>query len=218
MTEFVKVTYTGRDKETNEIFDTNDAEEAKKAKIFTDKLSYKPLTMILGDHQLIRGFEEALEGMKKGEKKTVEIAPEKGYGMRNPELIRIVPLKAFEKSEMMPAPGMVIQVDGSIARVQSVSSGRVRLDFNHELAGRNLVFNIEMVDKIEKEEDKLQALFERLFPTGEKVTMNKTDKDTEVVMPAKAVKLKDYAARKVLFIQDVKKYLKIDSLKVTEQY
>ena len=61
MAEFIKVTYTGRDKDTNQVFDTNDESVAKAENIYNPQIKYEPVLMILGDNQLIKGFEEAFD-------------------------------------------------------------------------------------------------------------------------------------------------------------
>ena len=219
MAEFIKVTYTGKEKDTNEVFDTNNADDAKKAGIFIKERTYKPSLMIVGENQLIKGFEDALIGMKENDKKTIEVPPEKAYGERNAELVKLVPMKAFTENKITPSPGMILDVDGRPVRVQSVSGGRVRLDFNHELAGKTLVFDIFVNERIEKPENIMQALFERLFPeVKEKITVKNSEKETEIIVPKTAVGVKNYQGRKMFLIQEIKKYLKIENIKMTEQY
>lgn len=219
MAEFIKVTYTGREKDTKSVFDTNNAEDAKKAGIFANGRNYKPALMITGEGLLIKGFEDALVGMKKNDKKTVEIPPAKAYGERIAELVKLVPMKAFTDNKITPSPGMILDVDGRPVRVQSVSGGRVRLDFNHELAGKTLVFDIKVDERLEKPEDVMQVLFERLFPeVKEKIAVRKNEKETEIIVPSAAVAVKNYQGRKIFLIQEIKKYLKIESVKISEQY
>lgn len=218
MTEFVKVDYTGRDKETGKIFDTTEEKPAKEIGIYNEKMC-KPAVMLLGAGHLIKGFENALKGMKAGEKKTVEIKPEDAYGFRNPELVKLLPMQPFIQNNIKPAPGMVLNLQGNLAKVQSVSGGRVRMDFNHELAGKTLIFDIKMVGKIEKEDEKITALFERIFPEVEKkLEIKKTAKETELLMPKDADKVQNYQQRKIGFIQEIKKHVGVENIKVTEQY
>ena len=126
MTEFLKIAYTGKT-EDGDIFDTTSEEIAKKENIFDEKRNYTLFPVIVGEGAVIKGLDEALEGMKKGEEKTITIPPEKAYGPRNPEFIRIVPLKKFKEQKMTPFPGMPIEIDGRMAKVQTVAGGRVRV-------------------------------------------------------------------------------------------
>jgi len=218
MVEFLKITYTGKEKESNAVFDTNDESAAKKAGIYNKEITYKPVVMITGDGQLIRGFEEALENMKKGESKTVEIPPEKAYGQRNPELVKLIPLKVFQQNKIEPKPGMILQMQGTLVKIQSVESGRVRADFNHELAGKTLVFDIKIEDKVEKDDEKIQSLFERSFPEIKDKIEIKKGEETEIILPKEIAGVQNYQQRKLKLIQDIKKYLKIEKLKISEKY
>ncbi|MEM0372274.1 MAG: peptidylprolyl isomerase [archaeon] len=218
MAEFYMVTYTGREKDTGAVFDTNDAEAAKREGILVRGREYKPALMITGDNQLIKGFEEALSGMKTGDKKIIEIPPAKAYGERKPELVKLVPIKPFADNNIVPSPGMALEVDGRPVRVQSVSGGRVRLDFNHELAGKTLIFEITVNEKIEKIEDAVQALFERFFPeTKEKAIVKKIGQNLEITLPKCASDAKSFQTRKVLLMNEIKRYFKPENISVSEQ-
>ena len=218
MIEFVKVTYTGREKETGRIFDTNDEKVAKENNIYDAKFNYKPALMILGKNQLIKGFEEALEKMKPGEEKIVEIPPEKAYGQRKASLVRLIPLQAFKKSKIDPKPGMILQLDGTPARVQSVSGGRVRVDFNHELAGKTLIFNIKLVEKIEKQEDKIKEIVKQVFPFEENPEIKIKEKDVEIKISKKSTAMQDYQTRKMLLINQIKNFAEMQNIKIIEEY
>ena len=75
----VRVHYIGSFK-GGKVFDTSYEEKAKKAGVYQRSRDYKPLPVVAGAGQVIKGFDEALLGMKLNEEKEVEIPPEKGYG------------------------------------------------------------------------------------------------------------------------------------------
>ena len=218
MTEFIKVTYTGKEKDTGRIFDTNNKKVAEENKIYNPQFNYKPLLMILGKGQLIKGFEEALEKMKSGEEKTVEIPPEKGYGERQPGLVKLVPLQVFKKNKIDPKPGMILQLEGTPAKIQSVSGGRVRVDFNHELSGKILIFDIKLEEKIEKQDEQLKELVKQVFPFEEKPKVKIEGKNAEINFSKKSTAMKDYVGRKTVLVQQIKSMMKIENIKITEEH
>lgn len=218
MTEFIKVTYTGKEKDTGRIFDTNNKKVAEENNTYNSNLNYKPTLMILGKKQLIQGFEEALEKMKAGEEKTIEIPPEKGYGQRKQELVKLIPLQIFKKNQIDPKPGMVLQLEGTPARIQSVSGGRVRVDFNHDLAGKTLIFEIKLEEKIEKQDDQLKELVKQVFPFEEEIKAKITGKTSEVNISKKSTAMKDYAGRKMILIQQIKTMLDMENVKIIEDH
>ena len=218
MVEFVKVTYTGKEKSTGRIFDTNDKKAAEAEGIYNPKFNYKPVLMILGKNQLIKGFEEALEKMKTGEEKTIELPPEKAYGERKSELIKLVPLQIFKSNKINPVPGMILELEGAPARVQSVSSGRVRVDFNNELAGKTLIFKIKLEEKIEEQEDKVKALIQQVFPLEKETKIKINGDEVEINLSKQSTLMKDYQNRKMLLIQQIKNNLEYKNIKIIEEY
>lgn len=113
-----------------------------------------PLLYIQGIGNLILGMEEGLEGKAKGEKVQLKIAPEKGYGVLNPELVQQVPMKAFEGQEVKE--GMRFNTNqGEVVTITEVSTDSVTVDGNHPLAGVELNFDVEVMDVREATADEI---------------------------------------------------------------
>jgi len=158
--DFIRLEYTGKVQETGNVFDTTDENVAEEAGIKLDSKSYGAIPIIVGGGHVLKGLDEALIGMEEGEEKTVEITPEEGFGLRDPKLLQLIPMGEFKKQGMKPEVGMAITSDGVTGIIRSVSGGRVRVDFNHELAGKNLVYNIRVVKEIEDDVDKVKSMIE----------------------------------------------------------
>jgi len=158
--DFIRLEYTGKVQETGNVFDTTDENVAEEAGIKLDNKSYGAIPIIVGGGHVLKGLDEALIGMEEGEEKTVEITPEEGFGLRDPKLLQLIPMGEFKKQGMKPEVGMAITSDGVTGIIRSVSGGRVRVDFNHELAGKNLKYNIRVVKEIEDDIDKVKSMIE----------------------------------------------------------
>ncbi|USH00362.1 peptidylprolyl isomerase [Thermococcus argininiproducens] len=154
--DFVVFNYIGKF-ENGEIFDTTYENIAKEAGIYTEDRTYGPLGANVGVGELISGMDEDLIGMEVGEKKTITIPPEKGYGMPRDDLIIDVPTSEFEKAGIEPIEGAYIMTDSGIARITAVGEENVTLDFNHPLAGKTLIFEVEIVDIEKEKSDKAEA-------------------------------------------------------------
>lgn len=139
LNDTVKVDYTGFF-EDGEVFDTSIKEEAVKAGLPL-RNTYAPLTVKVGLHQVIQGFEEALLGMREGEEKIVKIPPEKAYGETQKELIQAIEKKRFPEAGSLTA-GQLVQTSAGQAKVLKVDEKNVFLDFNHPLADRTLNFKL----------------------------------------------------------------------------
>lgn len=133
--------------EDGEVFDTSFKEEAVKSGLPL-RNTYEPLTVKVGLHKVIQGFEEALLGMKEGEEKTVSIPPEKAYGEKNPELIQVIEKTRFPEANSL-TEGQLIQTSVGQANIIKVNEKTITLDFNHPLAGKTLNFKL-IVRKITK--------------------------------------------------------------------
>ena len=159
----VLISFTAREKVSDKIIDTTDEATAKKAGMYTAKQAYGPQAVVVGNKEVLPGVDEALLAMKEKESRTVDVPPSKGFGERNPELVRVLPLQEFKARNLVPVPGMVVDANGYYGRVQSVSGGRVRVDFNPELAGKELLYELTLEKMISFPQEKLEAFKNKFF-------------------------------------------------------
>ncbi|MFT4304450.1 MAG: FKBP-type peptidyl-prolyl cis-trans isomerase [Candidatus Woesearchaeota archaeon] len=120
----------------------------------------KPLEFEVGTSQVIKGFENAVRGMNVDEEKDVNIPVEEAYGQVNPQLVQKVPRKEFPLKEE-PKVGMMLVLNHPQgmkipAKIVEIDDENITLDMNHPLAGKNLNFNIKLVEIMDKtaEEEK----------------------------------------------------------------
>jgi FKBP-type peptidyl-prolyl cis-trans isomerase SlpA len=130
----VTVNYTGK-LEDGSIFDSSLNE------------GRDPLTATLGQSQLIKGFEDGLIDMEVGDKKTVEIESDMAYGQYNEAMIQEVPKEQVPEGVMV---GHMLQANTPMGpinfRVMEVNEESVKLDGNHPLAGKKLIFDLEVLE------------------------------------------------------------------------
>lgn len=118
-----------------------------------------PLEFLQGHQNIIPGLENQIYGMKVGESKEVIVSPKDGYGNVDPNAIIDVPRSEFPK-DFETKPGLELQLqsqDGELlnAVIISVSKDKVRLDLNHPLAGKELLFRVTLVDLRDPTEEEL---------------------------------------------------------------
>ena len=131
----VKIHYTGK-LENGNVFDTSKDRE--------------PLEFVLGEGKVIKGFDSGIMGMEQGETKVLTIPPEEAYGTRNEELKGTVKRDQFPE-EITPEIGMPIQMTAQNGNpvnvvITAFDDETVSLDANHPLAGKALIFDIELVE------------------------------------------------------------------------
>jgi peptidylprolyl isomerase len=130
----VRVNYTGKLKD-NTIFDSS--------------LQNEPLEFTIGEGMVIPGFEEAIIGMAVGQSKTIEISSEQAYGPHQDDLVMKVS-RSEMPPEILPEIGSQIRVvdqmgEDFIMTIIDFDDGFVTLDANHPLAGKDLIFDIELI-------------------------------------------------------------------------
>ena len=163
--DIVNLNYTGRTKEDNKVVDTTIESIAKKEGIYDEKVIYRPFTLIIGKHWLPAGLEEALIGMKEGQKKTIEVDAKNGFGLRDRSKIRLIQRREFQRHQIKPKEDMKVEIGGQTGRILKVSSSRVKVDFNHDLAGKDLEFDVKITERIENEKEKIVFVFQRYMPS-----------------------------------------------------
>ena len=156
--DFVELEYTGRIKDMDLVFDTTSEKEAKENKIHDAKASYGPIIICIGQGHVIKGLDEELEGKEPGKKYHIELSPEQGFGKKNAKLIQLVATSKFVKQKINPMPGLQVNIDGMMGMIRTVSGGRTLVDFNHPLAGKELVYDFKINRIIKDDEEKLKAL------------------------------------------------------------
>ncbi len=131
----VKVHYKGT-LDDGEVFDSSEGRE--------------PLGFTIGGGQVIQGFEEGVIGMEVGEQKTVNIPCARAYGEHNPQMVIQAPIEQVP-AELNPEVGMMLEVGGPggeilRAKVAELTENHIVLDANPPLAGKDLTFEIELVE------------------------------------------------------------------------
>ncbi|WP_439859704.1 FKBP-type peptidyl-prolyl cis-trans isomerase [Pseudomonas sp. MBLB4136] len=108
-----------------------------------------PATFRVGDGNLLPGFESALFGFKAGDKRSVQVLPEQGFGQPNPQNVQVMPRAQFQDMELSEGL-LVIFNDAANTElpgvVKAFDEAQVTIDFNHPLAGKTLNFDVEIIE------------------------------------------------------------------------
>jgi FKBP-type peptidyl-prolyl cis-trans isomerase 2/predicted TPR repeat methyltransferase len=120
--------------------------------IFDSSAGNAPLELTIGDGSIMQGFENGIIGMQPGEKKTVHLPSEQGYGPHDPAKVKTILREEFPK-DLSPEAGLKFKIKLSDGRedyitVTHVDESQVTLDGNHPLAGKDLIFDIDLLDII----------------------------------------------------------------------
>ena len=161
--DFVEIDYIGKIKDTQEVFDATSADIAKQHKIYNPKSHYHSQIICVGEKQVVPGLDAALVNKEEKKTFTVELPPEEAFGKKDPKLMQLVPLQTFHKQKINPFPGLQLNLNGMLGTVRTVSSGRVIVDFNHPLAGKNIAYEVTIKRTVTYDQEKLHGVLHVLF-------------------------------------------------------
>lgn len=160
--DFIELEYTGRIKEGNDVFDTTDEKTAKDAEMHNPNAMYGPVVICVGENHVLKGLDAAIEGKDIGKHK-IELTADKAFGKKDAKLIQMIPLNKFNEHEVRPFPGLQINIDGVMGTVKTVSGGRVLVDFNHPLSGKDVVYDIKINKIVTDKKIQIDALMKLLL-------------------------------------------------------
>lgn len=146
------------------IFDLNNKEVAK-AEGFTDELDR--VVVCVGEREVVEGLDDALVDKEVGSEFKVDVPCEKAFGKKNAKLYQLVAANKFKDQKINPHPGLQVNIDGRVGVIKTVSGGRIMIDFNHPLGGRDLKYDAKILKVVEDVNDKVEFSLKNLI--GQKI-------------------------------------------------
>jgi len=209
--DMVLIDYVAKVKETGEVFDTTIEDVAKKERLYKEGEIYEPKLVAVGEGWVLKALDESLLNLELNKTTPVEIPSDKAFGSRDPEKVRLVPLRRLIAKGITPQLGMRVEVDGKLAVVRTMGAGRVQLDFNPPLAGKTLIYEVTVQKKLETKEEKINALIHRRIPAVDvtKFTLKmgkKTSKTIEINVPEEAFYVEGIQLAKRGIATDIQKF------------
>jgi len=154
--DFIEIEYTGKLAD-GKVFDTTDEKIAKQHHLHSQNQKYRPAVICVGERQVIPGLDLQLVDKELEKEYTVTLPPEKAFGKRDIKLVRIMPMDLFRQHKVQPRPGLQVDVDGEMGLVTRVSGGRVMVNFNHPLAGKEVMYSYKILRKVTDQKEKVTA-------------------------------------------------------------
>jgi peptidylprolyl isomerase len=180
----ILIDYTAKVKDSDEVVETTVVDEAKKHNLFQENIKYQPKLVSVGESWVLKGLDDALAGAKAGDKLKVDVTPDKGFGERDSGKVRMIPLRKLGEDADKVGVGDTIEVDQKTGVVRFVGSGRVQVDFNHRLAGKTVVYDVNVLKALETNEDKVNGILKRHLPVEDsKISSKLTDNSLDVTIP-----------------------------------
>jgi len=219
--DFLIIEYVAKVKETGEAFDTTLENIAKKERIYKEGEIYEPKLVVIGEGWVLKALDDSLPSLQLNKPKTIEIPPDKAFGPRDPEKLKMVPLRRLRDKGITPQLGMRIEYEKKSATVRTVGAGRVQLDFNPPLAGKTLVYEVTARKKLRTNKEKMYALIHRRILladiTGFGLDIEKTE--VRIQVPEEAFYLEGLQLAKRGVVTDIQRFFpKITKIEFVETF
>ena len=149
--------------ETGDLIETTREEIAKEHEMHQEGRSYSPMVCVVGNGNLIAGFESALKEAKVGKEVEVEIAPVDAYGEKDPSLVETISIDKLRRAVQDPNSlylGAPVSINGRQGYLSYLAAGRARIDYNHPMAGKTLKYVFTVIKEVKGKEDKVLGLLE----------------------------------------------------------
>lgn len=183
----VLVDLTARVKDTGEIIETTLESEAKKLGVFDESKKYEPRLISIGDGWVLKGVDEALLSAEMGKKFSIDVPPEKAFGIRDPNKVRRIPLRKLGDKAAELRVGDEVEIENRVGLVRFIGSGRAQIDFNHRYSGKLLIYDLLPIREIKNSVDKILALVRRRLPIdAEKIKVDLDDQIATISLPQDA--------------------------------
>ncbi len=154
--DVVKLAYTARTADDDQLVDTTDEEVAADEGIDTDEQDWGPRTIVLGEGHIFPDVEQDVFGKEVGDEGSVTVSAEDAFGEYDEDQVRTVSKDKIEEDDRYP--GAQVQIDGDQGRLETIIGGRARVDFNHPLAGEAVEYEYEIVSEVTDREEKAQGI------------------------------------------------------------
>ena len=214
------IDYTAKVKDTSEVFETTREDDAKSNSIHDANMKYQPRLVSAGESWVLKGLDDALLNTNVGDKLTVEVLPEKGFGTRDAGKVRMIPLRKLGEDAEKISVGDAIEVDERTGIVRFIGSGRVQVDFNHRFAGKTILYDVNVLKSLNTDDEKILGLLKRRLPIDEsklKFTVNGTEVD--ITMPEETFLAEGLQIIKRAIVNDIFKFVpKLEKINFTEGY
>ena len=206
----ILVDYTAKVKDSEEVFDTTLEEDAKKYSIHEQNVKYQPKLVSIGEvsYPVLKGLDEALAKTSAGDKLTVEVTPDKGFGERDSGKVRMIPIRKLGEDAEKVSVGDTIEVDNKRGIIRFIGSGRVQVDYNHRYAGKTILFDVNVLKSLDAPKDKIDGILKNRLPVEDsKISFDLNDKEVNITVPEEILRADGLQIMKHFIQLDIFKFV-----------
>jgi FKBP-type peptidyl-prolyl cis-trans isomerase SlyD len=178
--DFIRLDYTARAVEDDQLVDTTDPDVAEKEGIDDADQEFEPRTIVLGQGHIFPSVEDDIGGKEVGDTGSVVVPASEAFGEYDEDDVRTISKDKIPEDDRYP--GAQVTVDRQEGYIETIIGGRARVDFNHPLAGDDIEYEYEIIDTVEDRQEKADGLMEMFLGLDLNVWFEtETEKEEQLV-------------------------------------
>ena len=214
--DIVRIDYNAYIADIDRLYDTTSESKAKDAGFYNEKYKYAPMAYIVGSGKVFKALDEAITKASIGKEVSIEIESKDAAGARDPKLVEVYPIREFYKQEINPIPGLEVKFGNKTGVIVSAGAGRVKVDFNNPLAGKDLRYEFTVTEVIKDQEEKAKAIVEMAFGTSDGFSFEFGDNEVSILLPDIVKFSQEWPMMKFKIVSDMRESFGVDTIKLVE--
>ncbi|WP_122090128.1 FKBP-type peptidyl-prolyl cis-trans isomerase [Halalkalicoccus subterraneus] len=178
--DFVRLAYTARTVDGDQLVDTTDQEIAEDEGVDVEERNIEPRVIALGAGHLFETVEEDIEGKEAGDSGSIVVPAEEAFGEYSEDEVRTISAEKIPEDDRYP--GAHVDIDNQHGHVETVIGGRARVDFNHPLAGEDVEYEYEIVDVVEDRVERAKGMLSMFIDADLEMWVETDEVEEETVV------------------------------------
>ncbi len=167
---------------------------------------------------MFKAINDSFKNAEIGKEYEVVVPAKDAYGLRDNKNIKVVPMREFQRNNITPEVGKEVNIGNKIGRIISVTPGRVLIDYNHELAGKDLYYKYEIKKVITDESEKVKAIIDMEYSDADEFEVSLENDIINIQIPEKAKFDVNWLDSKYRIANDIRKYIPDKDTIIKELY
>ena len=217
--DIIQLEYEGWIGGSDELFDTSKPELAQEEEIFDEERTYGPMYTVVGTGRLIKGLDEHLLEAEVDKEYEIEIEPEDAYGERDPKNVETHSMRELARLKIEPEIGRTVTIRNKTGWISGIFAGRVRIDYNHKLAGKTLLYKYKVVGKPEEPAEVIKAIIAMNYGREEEFGIELEGEDAvAVTLPDVCKYDPNWTLAKLRLVNDMREIAGMTTVTMLEVY
>ncbi len=217
--EIIQLEFEGWISGTEELFDTTDEDLAREHEIHDEERTYGPVYTVVGVGRLVKGLDDHILQADLEKEYEVEIPPEEGYGERDPKNVETHSMREMTRLKVEPEIGKEVVIRNRQGWISGIFAGRVRIDFNHKLAGKTLRYHYKISGRAETPEEKARAIIAMDYGREDEFEIELEDEgEVTLTLPDVCKYDPNWTLSKLRLVNDLREHAAMSTVVMREVY